>query len=426
MTLWISLLNNLAVSYFGCILAASFCDALRTKKSKRSFTVCMLLMPLIQGVVYLFTNGAFVRKIYPLTVHLPLLLLLYVLTKQPLWSLFSILCAYLCCQLRRWLALFLVALLSGGSTMQSAVELLFTLPLLLLLLRYVAPVICPLSNYPKKTQCQFGLIPLIYYLFDYLTCVYTDLLISGHAVSVEFMPFVCCAAYLAFLLYNAAVEQTQDQLRQIQKSLDLQLHQASREITALRESQLLASHYRHDMRHHLQYISACIENGQAAQAQTYISGICAEIEAQKVARYCENEAANLILSAFAGRAKKSGIAIQISGALPAQISISDSDLCVLLSNALENALHACQSAAAAHMQRIIDIQFYEKCGQLFLQIENPCPNEVRFSHGLPVSDQPGHGIGVQSICAIVERYHGIYSFLVQNERFILRLSIPVV
>ena len=54
---------------------------------------------------------------------------------------------------------------------------------------------------------------------------------------------------------------------------------------------------------------------------------------------------------------------------------------------------------------------------------NPCENTVRFENGLPVSDRPGHGIGVQSICAIVQRYGGVYDFLVQNGRFVLRLSL---
>ena len=301
--------------------------------------------------------------------------------------------------------------------MQNFFELLFTLPLLLFLLRYASPLVRQLFDYPAKTQCQFGSIPLVYYIFDYITTVYTDMLTSGDPVVVEFMPFVCCAAYLVFLLYNSVKERTQIQLKQAQKSLGIQLNQA------VRESQTLASQYRHDMRHHLQYVSACIKNGQEEQAQAYISGICKEIDAQKVERYCENEAANLILSAFAGRAKKEGIEIKIRGSLPAFILISDSDLCVLLSNALENALHACQPLAAAKEACVIDVHFYNKDDRLFLQIENPCGDDISFENGIPVSHEPGHGIGVQSICAIVERYDGMCTFLVQNHHFILRLSI---
>lgn len=307
--------------------------------------------------------------------------------------------------------------------MQDFVELLLTFPLLLFLLRYATPVIRQLSGYSAQTQCHFGFIPALYYIFDYLTNVYTNLLTSGDPVVVEFMPFVCCAAYLVFLLYNSFKEHTQNQLKQAQKSMGIQLNQAVREINALRESQTLASQYRHDMRHHLQYVSACIKNGQEEQAQSYIAGICKEIESQKVERYCENEAANLILSAFAGRAKKNGIQMNVSGTLPASITISDSDLCVLLSNALENALHACLPFSTEKGLCIIDVQFYNKDDRLFLQIENPCSDNVPFENGIPVSNEPGHGIGVQSICAIVEHYGGIYTFLIKNEHFILRLSI---
>ena len=423
MSFWISLLNNISVSFFGSILSASFCHAVETRRKHNIFVFAMLLFPLLQGLVYFRWGAEFMREIYPLVVHLPLLLLLYALTGRLLWPFFSILTAYLCCQLRRWMALFAVAVLSGGQPMQNFFELLFTLPLLLFLLRYASPIVRQLFDYPAKTQCQFGSIPLVYYIFDYITTVYTDMLTSGDPVVVEFMPFVCCAAYLVFLLYNSVKERTQIQLKQAQKSLGIQLNQAVREIDALRESQTLASQYRHDMRHHLQYVSACIKNGQEEQAQAYISGICKEIDAQKVERYCENEAANLILSAFAGRAKKEGIEIKIRGSLPAFILISDSDLCVLLSNALENALHACQPLAAAKEACVIDVHFYNKDDRLFLQIENPCGDDISFENGIPVSHEPGHGIGVQSICAIVERYDGMCTFLVQNHHFILRLSI---
>lgn len=419
----IYLLNNIAVSLFGSVLSASFCNALTTRKNRYVFVCSMALFPLLQGLIYFRWGAEFVRKIYPLVVHLPLLLVLLILTRKLLWPFFSILSAYLCCELRRWTALLAVAVFSGGQTMQDLIELVITLPMLLLLLRFVSPVVRQLSGYPAKTQCQFGVIPALYYLFDYFTMVYTNLLLGGDPVVVEFMPFVCCVAYLAFLLYNSVKEQMHSQLQQVQKSLDVQLGQAVREINALRESQELTRQYRHDMRHHLQYLSACIENGQEEQAQAYISGICKEIESQKIQNYCENEAANLILSSFAGRAKKDGITMKVQGTLPAFTIVSDSDLCVLLSNALENAIHACQPLALEGKACTIDVQFYERNGKLFLQMENPCEKPVHFEKGIPVSDREGHGIGVQSICAIVQRYGGIYTFLVQDGQFILRLSL---
>ena len=139
--------------------------------------------------------------------------------------------------------------------------------------------------------------------------------------------------------------------------------------------------------------------------------------------FCENEAANLILSAFCGRAESQGIAFCIKAALPQNIPISESDWCILLSNALENALHACLNLKKKGMGASIDISAYEKKGKIFLQIANSCEETISFSHGVPVTAVPGHGIGVRSICTIIEDYGGMYSLSVENRRFILRLSL---
>ena len=55
---------------------------------------------------------------------------------ERLWPVISVLTAYLCCQLRRWLALIAVAIFSGGDTMQYAVEIIVTVPLLILPVSY--------------------------------------------------------------------------------------------------------------------------------------------------------------------------------------------------------------------------------------------------------------------------------------------------
>ncbi len=422
MSMWIYLANNISVGLFGSILSAAFCDALDTRRHRCAVAGGVAAMLLLQGGLYLAFGPGLLTKLYPLVTHLPLLLLLCYLKRKLLWPLVSVLTAYLCCQLRRWIALLAVGLFSGGAMMQDAVEIAVTLPLLLLLL-WAAPAVRSLSRCSRNVQWQAALIPALSYGFDYITRIYTNWLSQGAPAAVEFMPFVCAVAYLIFLQRSAEQEQKRIRLEQTQASLNLQVTQAVREVAMLRQSQEQASAYRHDLRHHLLYLSACLENGRTEQAQEYIHGICAEIEAQKVECYCENETSNLILSAFAARAAKAGIPMKIRMRLPQRLSISDSDLCVLFSNALENALHACQALAAKSEPCGIEINAFEKDGKLFLQITNACEQDVAFSGGLPVTEVPGHGMGVRSICAIVERYGGVCSFSAQDGKFVLRLSL---
>ena len=419
----IDLINLAAVGAFGMILSASFCDIFWTKRKKLVMAGSMAAIFMLQGVIYFGIDPYIVEYIYPFVTHFPLAVVLCILNKECLWPVISVLAAYLCCQLRRWLALLVVAVFSGGAIMQDATELVLTLPILLFLLRFVAPAVRSVSHNTVSVRWQFGLVPAIYYGFDYLTRIYTKLLLEGALVVVEFMPFVCSAAYLFFVVRTSQERQILSRLEQTQAILNLQVGQAVREITALRESQEKTSAYRHDMRHHMQYLSSCIENGQLKQAQNYIQEIYSGIEADKVTAFCENEAANLIFSAFARRADKSGITMRIRADIPREVPVSETDLCVLLSNALENALHACREQGDSGREEMIEITVYEKKGNLFLQIINSCDGEITFDNDIPVTDRPGHGIGVRSICAIVEKYGGIYTFSAGDGQFILRISI---
>ena len=234
---------------------------------------------------------------------------------------------------------------------------------------------------------------------------------------------MCCVLYLVFVLRSSAENAERSRLEQIQEGLRLQVSQATREIAGLRESDRQASAYRHDLRHHMQYLSDCIENGQTERAQSYIHQVCDEIEARRVRRFCENEAVNLLLSSFAQRTEDSGISLRIRAELPQFLPVAETDLCVLLSNALENALHACQHLRAEGKDGDIEVVAYEKSGKFFLQVSNTCAPGVRFRGGLPVTDTAGHGIGVRSICSVVERYNGVYSFAEKDGRFVLRASL---
>ena len=125
------------------------------------------------------------------------------------------------------------------------------------------------------------------------------------------------------------------------------------------------STYRHDLRHHMQFLAGCIENGRTEQALGYIRSVCSEIEAGKVTAYCENEAANLIFSAFADRAAKAGVQFTVQAGISQALPVSESDLCVLLSNALENALHAAVRCREAGQGAFIETTGHEKGHKLF-------------------------------------------------------------
>lgn len=188
------------------------------------------------------------------------------------------------------------------------------------------------------------------------------------------MFFVSSVMYIVFIFRFSAEESARGQLEQTRNNLKLQVGQAVREIEALRTSQEQTRAYRHDLRHHLQYISACIENGRGEQAQEYIQSICTEIETSKVTNYCENETANLIFSSYASRAENCGVPFRVEANIPQLISVAETDLCVLLSNAAGKCPPRLPSAEGGGTgPAFIEIEAGRRTGGSFCSSSTPAP-----------------------------------------------------
>ena len=101
----ITLINYIAVGIFGSILSAAFCGIGKEKKQRNLIVFTVGVALIIEGIVYYFCGERVVHEFYPVFAHIPLVIVLWVITKRFLSSLSSVLTAYLCCQFRRWLAL---------------------------------------------------------------------------------------------------------------------------------------------------------------------------------------------------------------------------------------------------------------------------------------------------------------------------------
>ena len=202
--------------------------------------------------------------------------------------------------------------------------------------------------------------------------------------------------------------------------------QAAKEIEQLYKKQKQSSIYRHDLRHHMNFIKNCIENNETSQALSYIDEICTGLENSRFIRYCSNEAINLILSSYADKAAAQNITVNFNVTASNFDSFKIADLCSLLANALENALNACTHISEAE-QRYINLKIYEKNEQLCINIANSYCSSPKyapvFKDGIPVSYRPGHGIGVQSMISVMEKYHGLYGFFTDDREFRFQATI---
>ena len=148
-----------------------------------------------------------------------------------------------------------------------------------------------------------------------------------------------------------------------------------------------------------------------------------DLEAITPERFCENELVNLLCSSFSAKARRMGIPLTLEAVLPASVSISDTELCALLSNGLENALNAV--GELKENRRWVEFFCGVRAGKLLIEIKNPYSGQIVFQNGLPTSDRPGHGHGCRSIQTIAQTHRGLYEFKAENGVFTLRVALPI-
>lgn len=410
-----------AAMLFGMVVAVSFVGMPSTRKNYLVLG-CFTVVVFIIQVACLFHWGMDTTwKMYPLLAHFPIAAFIALYLKRSwLIALTSMVTTFLCCQPPRWIGSVLGDIF-GSATMNHLGYIFSVILMYYILQKYVTKSVQHLMERSVKSCLIFGAVPAFYYLVDFSTTVYTDFLYSGTRAAVQFMPFIISAFYFVFVLFYYAEMQKQASIERERDMLDTQLRQAQTELTSLRQMQENAAAYRHDMRHHFALLQGLAYKENIEEIKKYLQTAQSDIDAITPLRFCENETVNLILSSFASKAKQSGIMLTVNAKLPASLTFSDTELCSLLSNALENAIHACENIPDSN-ERHIRLRVYSKNNKLCIDIRNSYQTEPIFHQGLPVSKEPGHGFGTKSMAHIVEKHGGVYRFSVKDGWFIFQAS----
>lgn len=418
------LLHSVFSLLFGLFLTVNFAGVKPTGKALAAHGVLAVLLLALTGTVALAGDPAAVTRLYPLLVHLPLVLYLVFFCKCPvLLSVASTLSAYLCCQLPRWLSRLIAAGFGGNLYAEGAAYVISVALFAWFFLRWAAKPVNEMMRTSRRSLLAYAMVPLVYYIFDYVTTVYTDLLYSGNWYIVQFMPTVISLFYFLFV-----IAYRQEYLRRIetQREQDIlagYLHRSQVEISALRKTQQDAMAYRHDMRHHLNLLGDYAARGDLEHIQSYLAQAHTDLDRITPRRFCGNEAVNLICSHFAAVAEERRIDFRADIHLPEELPLPETQLCALLSNCLENAVNAVSPLPEGGREVRLRLRLHQE--NLLILAENPYAGAVDFADGLPQSRTPGHGYGVRSIAAIVKNNRGQLLFTAENGRFRMQAAIPV-
>ena len=183
----LGLINYGFVLFFGIVMSLYLAD-IHFEDNKIPYIITILALGAIQLLSYLMMGENLLYKCYPLLIHLPLVLLIRFAFHRNIYiATISVLSAYLMCTPRKWFGTLAAFFFDGSPVVANLVSICVTIPLLYLVIRYIAPYIIRLHYENKKTLLLFFLLPLSYYILEYTLTVYTDLLYTGGPVIIDFM-----------------------------------------------------------------------------------------------------------------------------------------------------------------------------------------------------------------------------------------------
>ena len=168
--------------------------------------------------------------------------------------------------------------------------------------------------------------------------------------------------------------------------------------------------FRHDIRNHIAVVKNLLQSGKLEEAVSYMEDM--DDMAEKMSFPCStnNPVVDILVGNKLGIAKSMGIDVDCSLLLTYPCSLKDIDICIILSNALDNAIQAVKRLDAG-MEKYIHVSGRIQGDFLMMEIENSFHGKGAFKKGT----------GLSNVKKVAEKYGGAMSIEAQENQFVLHV-----
>lgn len=179
---------------------------------------------------------------------------------------------------------------------------------------------------------------------------------------------------------------------------------------------------RHDMNNHMSVLQGLLGMKEYEDAKAYLSTITEELSVANSFVFIDNKVLSVLINNKISKARQLGITFDVE-IMTSTTPFSDSDLCAVLGNILENAIEA----SSNHENPYIYFSMKKSDNRLLIQCDNTYTVTPVFEKGNLIttkSEKGYHGIGTKTIRSVVESYQGTCEFTV-DEQFHVNISVPI-
>ena len=236
---------------------------------------------------------------------------------------------------------------------------------------------------------------------------------------------ILCILY-AYNIYQKLIASMQDKQRAA--LLASQVDQMQAHIREIEQLYTGVRSMRHDMQNYLFDIKSLLAaQGVRVEGELagYFSGIGTALDALNFYFHTGNPVTDVVLNGKYQQAKSMGIQFDSEFLFPSDYGIDVFDLSIILNNALNNALEACEvlSGSEPEAERFISVTTYCKNNMFLIEVKNSFDGTVCVTEdgGLKSrkQDTHRHGLGFQNIVRCADKYLGSADYTCCDRTFTL-------
>lgn len=178
--------------------------------------------------------------------------------------------------------------------------------------------------------------------------------------------------------------------------------------------------FKHDYINHINCIRSMLKAERYDEISEYLGNITDMLPAGKLSFNTGNFISDAILSDKQNSIKEENISIEFDGTIPT--SINEADLCIILGNAIDNAIEA---SRVLDGEKIISIYGGFSHGYFILIVTNPTRSSAGGNGFIPFTTKPDsseHGFGLLNIKSVVDKYDGYMKIENKDNMFTLSLT----
>lgn len=184
----------------------------------------------------------------------------------------------------------------------------------------------------------------------------------------------------------------------------------------------------HDMNNHISCLTNLAANNNLNEIKNYLHNISETVSNLELKIKTGNPISDAVINEKFNIAKAENINLISDFMLPPQISLEAIDLCIILSNSLDNAIEACRNITASNIERKISLKSYIRDLYLIIEVSNTTTDKLKYVNNKIISRKSNkvtHGIGISNIEDVVKKYNGILDIVEEKNYFTLSLMLKI-